>query len=112
MMAIFYGSSQSTLPIDGQPGEALFHRVAHAVEYVVLAALLVLAAGWTRRALWTAFAIVVLFSITDEVHQAFVPGRHGRIQEIVLDSASAAAVLVAVAAWGRVTSQRQRRPST
>ena len=48
-------------------------KIAHAAEYAVLGALLLRAIG---REL-PAAAIGIAYAVTDEVHQAFVPGRQG-----------------------------------
>jgi VanZ family protein len=40
-----------------------------------------------------AFLTGVAYAITDEVHQAFVPGRHGAVYDVVID---AVGVLVGV----------------
>ena len=69
-------------------------KVAHAVEYAVLGVLLVRALG---REL-PAAAIGIAYAVTDEVHQAFVPGRHGAPIDVLVD---AVGVLVGVYLVGR-----------
>ncbi len=69
-------------------------KIAHAAEYAVLGALLLRALG---REL-TAVAIGIAYAVTDEVHQAFVPGRHGAALDVVID---AVGVLVGVYVLGR-----------
>ncbi|MBI4494785.1 MAG: VanZ family protein [Chloroflexi bacterium] len=93
MGVIFYWSSQPVLPIDGQPNSGLLHRTAHLIAYAILALLLALGSGTSQRGLRAAFLLAVLYGLTDEVHQSFVPGRHGRVQEVVTDAAAAAAIL-------------------
>ena len=43
-----------------------------------------------------AFLVAALYGVSDEVHQLFVPGRFGRWQDVLSDSAGAAIVLAAM----------------
>ncbi len=65
-------------------------KSAHAFVYMVLAFL-------SSTALYShklkiklvvpiAFGITVIYAITDEIHQLFVPGRAGRISDVIIDS--------------------------
>lgn len=75
--------------------------VAHFTEFGLLA----LAWLWAlqrsnvpaRRALLLAWALSVLYALTDELHQHFVPGRHSAWQDVATDAAGAAFALAAVA---------------
>jgi len=49
--------------------------------------------GVSRPALW-AFLIALLYALSDEYHQSFVPGRHPDPLDIVTDLAGAAAALL------------------
>jgi len=69
-------------------------KIAHAAEYAVLGALLLRALG---REL-PAAALGIAYAVTDEVHQAFVPGRHGAVLDVVVD---AVGVLIGVYLLGR-----------
>jgi VanZ family protein len=58
------------------PGWAAAHdKLAHAVEYGVFGLLLARACGWRRA--WLAVLIGVLYGVSDEFHQSFVPKRSG-----------------------------------
>ena len=70
-------------------------KLAHAGEYAVLGALLARALG----AGWPAFALGVLYGISDEVHQSFVAGRQGSPLDVAID---AGGVAVGVLVWRRV----------
>jgi VanZ family protein len=74
-------------------------KIAHAAEYAVLGALLVRALG---REL-PAAAIGIAYAVTDEVHQAFVPGRHGAPVDVLVDTLG---VLVGVFVLGRAVRRR------
>jgi VanZ family protein len=92
MAVIFYLSSQS----DPSPGIGNFgHVVAHFTEYFVLAGLwawaLLPALG--LRALAVAFVVAVVYAISDEWHQSFVPRRDSDPVDVLVDTAGAAAVV-------------------
>jgi VanZ family protein len=91
MLGIFYFSSKPTLPQAPGPWlDAAFKKLAHVFEYSALYLLLVRA--WqghvlqrkaVDRALWT----VAVYAASDELHQAFVPGRHCTLYDFMIDLA-------------------------
>ncbi len=97
MAVLFWLSSQPA--IDAPllfPGQ---DKLFHAGVYGLLAAALLGAQpagrrGYGRRQAWLAAALASLYGITDEVHQAFVPGRSADVWDWVADTAGAA-----LAAW-------------
>ena len=98
MGLIYYFSDQSSfalLDYVWQPD--LLGVSAHFAEYAVLAALLWLALRATpalaRYAAPLAVTIAVLYAVTDEFHQSFVPGRYPDVRDVLVDTAGA---LVAV----------------
>jgi len=72
--------------------DLVVRKLAHAAEYAVLGALLVRA---LRRPL-PAFALGVLYAVTDEIHQTFVAGRQGAPLDVLVDAVGVAA---GVAVW-------------
>ena len=77
--------------------DVVLRKLAHASEYAVLGLLLV-------RALLRevpALALGVAYAISDEVHQAFVRGRHGSPFDVAVDSAG---LLLGVLLWRRARS--------
>ena len=63
-------------------------KAAHMSEYAVLALLIFQAL--------TAFDITAAYAVTDEFHQLFVPGRAGRVTDVLIDSAGAFLALLAI----------------
>ena len=111
MALIFYFSSQS----DPSPGIGNFgHVVAHFTEYFVLTTLW----AWALlphlglRALPVAWAIAVVYAISDEWHQSFVPDRDSDPVDVLVDACGAAAavgvsfLLVRRATWRRRQTSR------
>ena len=69
-------------------------KLAHAAEYAVLGALLLRA---THRA-GLAFTLGLVYAVSDELHQALVPGRQGSPVDVAID---AVGVGLGVALWRR-----------
>ena len=73
--------------IDWGPLDKIFHLV----EYTVLGVLLARAFSYSLRRIlptfvWIiAFAIAVLFGVSDEWHQSFVLGRHATVSDLIFD---------------------------
>jgi VanZ family protein len=92
MALIFWFSAMPS--DDPHKGLAVFlvRKATHFSEYFVLTGLwwwaLATRVG-ARRALGPAFAIAVLYAMTDEWHQTFVDGRTGVPRDVLIDSAGA-----------------------
>ena len=101
---IFAFSSIPSLGTGLGTWDLVLRKVAHAAEYAVLGALLVRA---LRRPL-PAFALGVLYAVTDEIHQTFVAGRHGATLDVLVD---AVGVAVGVAVWKTLVFQQHKADS-
>ncbi|RUA17672.1 MAG: hypothetical protein DSY55_01770 [Clostridia bacterium] len=107
MAIIFWFSSQSSLfSLSEGLLDAVFKKSAHALAYAVLWTLWWLATG---RRPWLALALTIGYAISDEWHQAFVPGRHGRLFDVGVDTIGALLALgLARTKWGRVRSKMRK----
>ncbi len=110
MGVIFFSSAQPDLP--SPPGpllDTLLKKSGHFVVYAMLAFLWYRAlsrGGMTdRAALGLAFAIAVMYGMSDEFHQSFVPGRHPGLSDVLID-AIGAATAIWVIGW-RNTKRRR-----
>lgn len=63
----------------------IIRKNAHFIAYLILGVLVVNGNKHTRLA----FLICVLYAISDEFHQLFVPGRAGQIKDVFIDSVGA-----------------------
>ncbi|MBK8871752.1 MAG: VanZ family protein [Elusimicrobia bacterium] len=92
--------------------ELMSRKLAHLVEYGVLAYFVARALtgmGWAIRRVWAVGLLAcVLYAISDEVHQSFVPGRFGKVRDVALDSLGAALV---ISLYARRQMARQFSPS-
>ncbi|MGI6228010.1 MAG: VanZ family protein [Peptococcales bacterium] len=69
----------------------IVRKNAHFFSYLVLGILVTngLRSSETKRYIGFALLICVLYAISDEIHQIYVPGRSGQIKDVVIDSAGA-----------------------
>jgi VanZ family protein len=80
--------------------DMVLRKLAHAGEYAVLGALLLRAVANVPLAV----ALGTLYAISDEIHQAFVPGRQGSPVDVAID---ALGVVCGVALWHRAARTRR-----
>lgn len=67
----------------------LIRKTAHFSAYAILGALLTLALKKHKRAALYAFLIGFTYACSDELHQAFIPGRGSMVSDVILDSMGA-----------------------
>lgn len=76
----------------------LIRKSAHFLAYLMLGVL----AFWTfsswgiQKRYTLSFVLCILYAVSDEIHQIFVPGRAGRIFDVFIDSMGAALGLVII----------------
>jgi VanZ family protein len=108
---IFTLSSFSTLP---GPPSGITDKHEHFVTYAILAALTLRAiaggrlAGVTAIGAFLAALFTAFYGVTDELHQAFVPGRDSSVGDFVADSLGgllAAGLILACAIIRRVRTR-------
>jgi VanZ family protein len=80
--------------------DLVLRKLAHAAEFAILGALLLRATG--RAGL--SFALGFAYAASDEVHQAFVPGREGSLPDVAIDVVG---VAVGVLLWQRAFRPRR-----
>jgi VanZ family protein len=100
--ALIFGlSSIPGLGTDLGTWDTILRKGAHVVEYTVFGLLLFRALGNEAAA----FGLGLLYSATDEIHQRFVPGRHGSPRDVGFD---AAGLLLGVFLLPRIKRDAQR----
>ena len=107
MAVIFYLSDQPDLSTGLGIFDLVGRKVVHAGEYALLCALwwrtLRPAAGG-RVALVASLTVSILYAVSDEVHQSFVPGRTGTPIDVAIDAVGASLAALAI-------RRRERRPA-
>ncbi len=95
MTIIFFLSGrESTQVSDEFTVNFVFFKTLHVIEYAILYLLSFRAVkntlGGKRIQLFTlAFIITVLYALSDEIHQTFVPTREGKLRDVIIDALGA-----------------------
>ena len=105
MGMIFWLSSRPTIPFLGEsPVEYVIRKIGHMAVFGILAWLVYMAlpGEWgCRRRAWLAGPLAIVYAVTDELHQALVPGRYATLMDVLIDTAGIVVALVAMAWWVR-----------
>jgi VanZ family protein len=88
---IFALSSVPSLSSGLGAWDVVLRKLAHVAEYAVLGALLARAVP-ELAAQWAGIA----YAVADEVHQHFVPGRHGALLDVAIDASGVLAGILLV----------------
>lgn len=96
----------------------LVRKAAHAAVYAVLAMISYYALRLHldgRRALLGALLVSMVYAISDEVHQLFVPGRSGSVRDVLIDVGGATVglgVAALISCWRRAGVADDRRAAS
>ena len=105
MGVIFWLSSRSTLPRPPGASPGLVSILGHLGVYFVLTLLLAWALLMLGRPLLETLAVAwvvsVLYGVSDEIHQSFVPNRYPGAFDVATDAVGAAIALALVWWWTR-----------
>ncbi len=105
MVAIFVISAQPPLPgAEDEVLDTFLKKFMHAGAYALLARVYLRGLRTTRltpRQAWLmAWILAGVYALSDEVHQGYVPGRHGRVEDWVIDLCGAGIGLLSLG-WPR-----------
>ena len=109
MAAIFYASSLSEPPIPSGTDKSL-----HGLAYLGLAGVILRAVvgGLPRRidmrSATIAVLVAVVYAVTDEAHQMFVPGRSAETYDLLADAGGSTAGVITCWAWGAIQGPRPK----
>ena len=109
--AVVAGYMAAIFAVSGGPGVDLppggnWDKVLHAGAYAVMAALVIWAQARGRlraatpRMLLAGILVATAYGATDELHQAFVPGRQSDVYDLIADASGALLAAGAIRAWG------------
>lgn len=91
----------------------LLRKGAHFFVYLVLGMLAFKALSFDyplRQSAGRAWLLATAYAVTDEVHQLFVPGRHGAVTDVLIDGWGAATGIALMVLW-QMLRERRRRPA-
>jgi VanZ family protein len=112
LVAIFVVSSMPQPPeMPGGVGDKSLHGLAYAVLGVLLVRALS-GGDWARvtgRVVFVAIVLATAYGITDELHQAFVPGRSPDPRDVVADAVGATIGALGYYAIARVRGRGRGR---
>lgn len=91
----FLSGRESTQVSDTQFINFLFFKTLHGIEYAVLFVLYLRAIGVNNCA--AAFFLTLMYAMTDEIHQLFVPTREGRLRDVIIDAIGAGGAWIWIA---------------
>jgi VanZ family protein len=94
---IFALSAQPDLTTGLGTWDTILRKLAHLVEYGILGALLLRALALRVPAI----AAGIAYAISDEIHQAFVPGRYASALDVAIDSAGVVLGVLLYERFGR-----------
>jgi VanZ family protein len=115
MVLIFYLSSipglKSGVPSMGL--EMFFRKIAHLTEYFILTFLVwrifkkhfILLVDFNKT-LFLSFITVLIFAITDEIHQYFVEDRAGRAVDVLTDGLGAFLCLIVIIYFSKIKKRQ------
>jgi VanZ family protein len=100
MGLIYVLSAQPGLPSAPAPLlDLVLKKLGHMIEYAILT--LLLQGALPSRSLAAAWALAVMYAVSDEYHQTFVPGRNGWFGDVIIDAAGAYAAVLGVRTFRR-----------
>lgn len=98
----------SSIPSEEMPSfgfwDTLVKKGGHMLGYGVLALALWFAMQWTQKYTWLALFLTVIFALTDEFHQSFVPGRHASLLDALVFDGGGALLSLAI---GKLVMKRK-----
>ena len=107
LIFIVSGTPSDDLPTV-ESWDPLLKKGGHMVAYALLTTLWQRALETrrsSRRAAWLALGITLLYAISDEYHQTFIPGRNGTGLDVLVDMAGA---LGGLWIWQRAGRQKRK----
>lgn len=97
----------SSIPSLGDPTRNRWkvdpHAIAHLTVFAALGFLTIrgMLANEVPRAAWWAVVVGVVYAVSDEIHQSFVPGRTPSIMDVITDGVG---VLMGMLVWRRIAA--------
>ena len=88
LIFIFSSIPKHDLP-DLAQSDLMVKKGEHMLGYFLLALTFWYGLSWDKERWWLAWMVAVLYAITDEFHQSFIPGRTPLPGDVAIDSIAA-----------------------
>jgi VanZ family protein len=101
VMIIIFGFSSlpsQEMPSFG-PWDLIVKKGGHMLGYGLLALAYWVGLRFDKRRWWLAFLLALIYAISDEFHQSFVPGRHPSWVDVLFFDGGGAAIALGLALW-------------
>lgn len=86
VLIFFFSSRPGTSVADSQVLNFIFFKSLHLIEYGIL---FILIYRVTEKNVKLSLVLTIIYAISDEIHQLFVPTREGRLRDVFIDSLGA-----------------------
>lgn len=107
---------QKVAPIEEVQIDKFNHLVrknAHFFIYFFLGIIVFWALNKTKirgfHSIWIAFVFCIIYAISDELHQLFIPGRGAQVKDVLIDCAGAASGISIAAIIRSITKTKKTR---
>jgi VanZ family protein len=88
--------------------DPIVKKGGHVIGYAILVYFYWKAFDFNEKKVWHAWALAVLYAITDEFHQSFVPGRYSSVWDVLIfDNLG-----VLISLWITNRYRNQKRPDS
>lgn len=84
MLTIYLFSARPSTDVIFSLFNHIIYKGGHVIGYAMLAMCYWRAFGFRDDKRWLAWLLAVLYAVTDEYHQSFVPGRHPSVFDILV----------------------------
>jgi VanZ family protein len=109
MLVIFWFSAQPSADLPNfNWADQIIKKGGHMIGYGLLAFLYWHAFDFQPGKRWLAWLLALLYAATDEFHQAFVPGRHPSVFDILVFDNSGALISL----WFASLNEKRKRPDS
>jgi VanZ family protein len=109
IMVIIFGFSST--PSTKLPNYGLFDMLvkkgAHMLGYGLLALAYWSGLRFEKQSWWLALLLAILYAVTDEFHQSYIPGRHPSGVDVLVFDGGGAAIALGVVSLLRVRRARK-----
>jgi VanZ family protein len=102
MVVIFIASSTPSREMpDFGFWDTVVKKSGHIIGYGLLALCFWFAFRWKKRVVWLPLLLTVIYAITDEFHQSFIPGRNASLMDVLYFDTTGACLALGLA-WLRI----------